>query len=91
MIVRECWAFIGVCAQPVGLEFARCWDQARYRALEHSGTPTGEMPLFVWGETYSDATFTDAAQALYGSHGTSCSGASLTCSSRTGSPNRVCV
>jgi len=75
MIVREGWAFVGVCAQPVGLEHARAWDPARYGSLVHPGTPEGEMPAFVRDETFSDAIFTEAAQALAGPDGVELLGA----------------
>src|SRR5215510_7229758 len=69
MIVREGWAFVGVCAQPVGVAHAREWDPERYGSLVHPGMPEGELPAFVWGETYSDAVFTVVAQTLAGPQG----------------------
>lgn len=64
MLLREGWAYVGVSAQPVGVNHLVRWDPERYGALVHPGTPEGETPRFVRGESYSDGVFSDVARLL---------------------------
>ncbi len=69
MLLREGWAYVGVSAQPVGVNHLVHWDAERYGTLVHPGIPAGEMPRFVRGETYSDDVFSDVARLLRSDEG----------------------
>ena len=70
LMMRDGYAWVGVTAQPIGVNFLRTWDPVRYGSLAHPGIPsvlprTGESGFVVIrGETYSDAIFTDLGVVL---------------------------
>lgn len=65
-LMREGYAWVGVKAQPLGVDLLKEWDRDRYGSLMHPGLPTGPPPIFVVGESFSDDIFSQAGKALLG-------------------------
>jgi hypothetical protein len=71
LMMREGYAWVGATVQPVGVNFLRTWDPARYGSLAHPGIPpvmprpAGESGFVVIpGETFSYGIFTEVGIAL---------------------------
>lgn len=63
-LMRAGYAWVGVTAQPVGVNFLKAWDLQRYGTLVHPGTPPPPVPRMIPGETYSFDIFSQAGAAL---------------------------
>lgn len=70
LLMRDGYVWVGATVQPIGVNFLRTWDEARYGSLAHPGIPpvlprAGESGFVVIsGETYSDAIFTQLGLTL---------------------------
>lgn len=60
LMMRDGYAWVGISAQPGGIDYLKKWDPQRYGSLIHPGSTTPPSP----NETYSDAIFTQTATAL---------------------------
>lgn len=66
LMMRDGYAWVGISAQPVGIDYLKKWDPQRYGSLMHpAGTvPPSPSTISRFIENYSDAIFTQTAMAL---------------------------
>ena len=71
LMMRDGYVWVGATVQPIGVNFLRTWDSARYGSLAHPGIPP-VLPepagasgfVVIRGDTYSDAIFTQVGDLL---------------------------